>query len=297
MRELGVAGRIARALIISGSALLLVEGGLRLLEVPDPGLYAGDPGYHWTLRPDVSREVPHLDGSFLVETSGQGLRDDPIPTEGEWVLALGCSTTFGWGVEEEQGWVELLEERLGVPVVNGGIPGHSSEQGSRFAGDLIARGPSAVILAWGVRDHQLAPREDRDAKPSGGLSGSHIIKGLRGLVGQGSAAPEPIEPPPGWVHRVSAERFRENLAQVVSLAKGVGSSVLLLDFPSVEGRPAHSEAMAGVGEALVAPELAAGLFFEGDPIHLTVEGNAALAEALVEPVRGLLSARGGSPAP
>ena len=91
-----------KALLGAGLAvavLLGVEGGLRLIGQPDPGLYMGDPAWVWTLRPGLDREVPGPAGPFRVQTNALGLRGDAPPSSGPWVLALGCSTTFGWGVE------------------------------------------------------------------------------------------------------------------------------------------------------------------------------------------------------
>jgi hypothetical protein len=46
------------------------------------------------------------------------------------IVALGCSFTFGTGLHEHQTWPSVLGERLGVRVINLGMPGHSLDLNS-----------------------------------------------------------------------------------------------------------------------------------------------------------------------
>ncbi len=170
-------------------------------------------------------------------------------------------------------------------MINGGIPGHSSHQGRRFARDLIARSPNVVILGWGVRDVQLAPLPDRDARPARFPRTTRLYRTLRKLFPVGAAAHR--------VHRVSPADYAANVQAVAQAAELTGSRVLLLDFPTQSPSVEHRRALQGVskelGLMLISPSLTTDAFFENDPIHLNPSGNKQLAELLEVPVRAALT--------
>ena len=103
------------------------------VDVPEQGMYDGDPAFSWTLRADLDRDVAGPEGIFRVRTNALGLRGALPPQEGPWTLIVGCSTTFGWGVEEHEAWPARLQERTGSPVVNGGVPGWSRSSRKRIS--------------------------------------------------------------------------------------------------------------------------------------------------------------------
>ena len=279
------AGRMLLSACVTVALFAIIEGALALFS---PGgwsqLYTGDPGYFWTLKADADlARVPHTErgASFSVQTNAQGLRDGPIPNDGPWVLALGCSTTFGWGVEAKQAWPELLEDRLGVPVVNAGVPGHSSHQGRTVAVELLDHRPTVVILGWGLRDGQGAPVMDKERKPAAWLGQTHLYRWLVGaLPGKGSGG--------GLPPRVTVTDFRDNLALVAFQAQRRDVRVLVLDMTGRAEWPNHGRLLSELGLPLVVPELTDAEHFSEDPIHMNEAGNHALAAQLEGPVRGLL---------
>jgi len=264
------------------------ELGLTVGNIGASELYDGDPGFYWTLHSNLELDqVKHVeeDQTFPVRTSPAGLRDAAWPEQGPTVLALGCSTTFGWGVAAEEAWPEQLQERLGVPVINGGVPGHSSHQGRRFATDWLARSPTVVILGWGVRDVQMAPAADRDARPARFPRTTRLYRSLRKLYTP--------SPPAQRMHRVAPEDFAANVRAVADAAAQSGSRVLLLDFPSQSPSPAHRQALRALsrelGLMLISPSLTEDAFFDNDAIHLNPSGNKRLAELLEVPVRAAIT--------
>lgn len=280
MRELARTGAKAVGGMVVGFGLLgLIEGSLALVGVPDPGLYDGDPAWVWTVRPDLELDLPSPGGgTFRVETNSLGLRGALPPEEGPWTLALGCSTTFGWGVDGDEAWPALLSEHLDEPVINGGIPGWSTAQAVRGVEALLALGPSRVIVGYLVRDAQAAARTDAQARQTPWLLQSHLARLM-----QGTRAPATTGPSTGAAdlptHRVPPEAYARNLDTIAELAGG--AELVWLAFPEVEPSAPWRAELATRAPSL-APELPREDFFADDPIHLTVAGNAHLAKWLAE---------------
>lgn len=247
-------------------------------------LYEGDPGYDWRLKSNLDLErVPHVErqGYFSVRTHDHGFRDGPLPTEGPWILALGCSTTFGWGVESEDTWPKMLEDNLGIPVFNAGVPGHSSEQGKHVADKLLESGPTLAILGWGLRDAQKTTIPDVNRRPAAFPRNTAVYE----WFSQRLRSPRIQR---GTTPRVSADRFQENLEYVVSLATAKRIKILLLDMTGRSETPDHASVLHKVGPPVVIPQLSNSMVFEEDRIHLNAVGNRALAQLLVPAVNAMM---------
>ncbi|MBN1868902.1 arylesterase [Candidatus Sumerlaeota bacterium] len=73
--------------------------------------------------------------------------------EGSNIVAFGDSITAGQGVASQDSWVSLLEKRFGVPIVNAGVSGDTTERAfARFDKDVLARDPMVVIIELGGND-------------------------------------------------------------------------------------------------------------------------------------------------
>ena len=267
--------------VVTVGVLGLVEVGLGFAGTEWSKLYQGSPYSYWELRPNLNLgAVPHREEgtTFSVQTNDVGLRDGPLPTDAPWVLALGCSTTFGWGVDDSEAWPEVLESRLGVEVVNAGVPGHTTHQGLQFSPEWLNRRPSVVVFGWGLRDGSAAHRPDSEIQSPRFPQNTQIYRRLKGIL------PLPRRTP-GENVRVGAVAFAENLRALVVLAEAQGIRVALLDMTT--SRP-HSQALDEVGSVVVRPQLDPTHRFESDPIHFTVSGNRAIAEQLEGPIRSLL---------
>lgn len=82
------------------------------------------------------------------------------------LLIMGDSLSAAYGIEREQGWVTLLEERLGeqVSVVNASISGETTSGGlQRFSDIMEKQQPDIVLLELGGNDglRGLAPNQMR----------------------------------------------------------------------------------------------------------------------------------------
>lgn len=288
-------GPLAKAATSAGITLGLfaaAEGLLAVLGLPDPGLFAGDPAFHWTLAPNLDREVsfPEEGTRFQVRTSPDGYRDDPLPQGGLWIAAMGCSTTFGWGVAEHEAWPALLEQALGIPVLNGGVPGYSTHQALRSMGPVLAAEPALIIYSYLVRDAQLAPKPDSAARPTPWLASTHLVRLVQGLA---RPAPDPARgpavAPSGGGPRVAPTDYAANLRLLVERARTLGSEVLVVPFPMVDSPLDHVLALEQVDAPQVAVRLPDSVFFPSDPLHLTPSGHRLLAQALESPIRALMA--------
>ena len=96
-----------------------------------------------------------------VQISNQGLRDIehmiPKPEGEQRLVCLGDSTTFGWGVEMEDGFCARLNSLLGAPwtTVNLGVPGYNSSQEVRRLETVgLAFSPDIVLVLFDGNDYQ-----------------------------------------------------------------------------------------------------------------------------------------------
>lgn len=261
------------------------ELGLRMAGLPSTGIYEGDRYTDWRLKADLDRELLHEseDRLFSVQTSSDGFRGEVTGGEAIDVVALGCSTTFGWGVDQQDAWPQVLEQATGLRVLNAGVPGHSTHQGVSVALELLERNPRLLILGWMVRDVQRSGQPDKMATAPRGLRNTRVVRWLsRSSVAQSPSGGS-------GVRRVSPEDYEGNLRTVIEAAEGKGIPVLLLQFPMQERESEYEDVLQRLGEPIVAPVLDSTLFFASDPIHLNAEGHRALAEAVAPSVLELLN--------
>lgn len=74
-------------------------------------------------------------------------------SEADVILAFGDSLTYGTGVSTEQSYPQILANRIGHTVVNGGIPGELSEDGLiRLPALLDEYSPALVVICHGGND-------------------------------------------------------------------------------------------------------------------------------------------------
>lgn len=74
------------------------------------------------------------------------------PTRGHAWIAFGDSLTAGTGASDGQTYPSLLGQRLGVSILNAGIPGLTTAGGLERVDEVIALEPSVVLLCLGGND-------------------------------------------------------------------------------------------------------------------------------------------------
>lgn len=197
--------------------------------------------------------------------------------DGDKILVLGDSLSAAFGIDETQGWVALLQQRLAgngrdYQVVNASISGETSAGGLSRLPELLQRHrPEIVILALGAND------------------------GLRGL---------------------SLSQLRANLQRMIELARGQGSEVLLVGMllPPNYG-PAYTQRFHQVYTELAAqqqvslvPFLLEGVaqdrrLFQSDGLHPTAAAQPTILDnvwarlkQLLDPTAATLSGASAYPA-
>jgi len=101
--------------------ILLSEICLQIINYPKQSWspWASDPhtGFHYA--PQLDQRMVSEEYDVSVKTNEEGFRDDPIkPKKGPRALLLGDSFTFGYGVDRPYIFADLLEEKLGIEILN-----------------------------------------------------------------------------------------------------------------------------------------------------------------------------------
>ena len=222
MNSISVFRKVAMSIVISVLFLMCIEIILTALNYPDIGIYRGDPNHVWWLRKNLDRQVLHVEEEqyFTVITDDKGFRiteqnikDDHITKTEDYILALGCSTTFGWGVEGEQTWAHLLSQNVKTPVVNAGVPGWSTFQAMHGLRAMEIPMPKLVLMSYGIRDQQLSYSRDKEIKPTSIMFQLQIARLIR--KGRGISRGQPSTT--RMVPRVSVGDYGRNIDEISAI--------------------------------------------------------------------------------
>lgn len=113
-------------------------------------------GPGWIFPTNTTRRFQTPEFSFTVKTNSLGFRDREFSAQKNArirILALGDSFTYGWGVEVDQSWPKVLEQRLrsgglDVEVANLGKPAGSPRNYADIAEKAVpALKPDLLIVA------------------------------------------------------------------------------------------------------------------------------------------------------
>jgi lysophospholipase L1-like esterase len=218
----------------------------------------GHPTRLWALAPGRKQN-----GAVWATISPLGLRGglpaDPKPPGRLRVLVLGDSTWFGHGVEDDETFPAQLEARLradglDVDVLNGGVPGYSTEQ-TRVELDELgwSLAPDLLLLGNLWSDNNVDSFRDEDllatarAADRNPLYASHFFRLLTSAVDQARGGEggrlvtwtRTSQWPETGGRRVSLKRYAENLDAMVrdAAARGVGAALLSpCNIETVKGR-------------------------------------------------------------
>lgn len=103
--------------------------------------YVDDPTLGYVPRPDYS-------GAGF-RTDAEGFRRSAAMPDGDVILAVGDSFTFGDEVKDDETWPAYLQRLLGRRVVNAGVSGYGFDQIVLRAESIVADlHPSAVVVGF-----------------------------------------------------------------------------------------------------------------------------------------------------
>jgi lysophospholipase L1-like esterase len=317
--------RLARRAAFALLPLLVLLGGseLALRAAGWPGVADARRFAHmqvyWTEAPSqVEVAHPHKEtgGSFKVTTDANGLRAPIHPVERSAgvprVMALGCSTSFGWGVDDAQSYPARLEARLReagspVEVINGAQPGYTSFQGLwLWDKTLAAYRPDVVIWGYLVQDARKVAYSDRSQavlQQNGEFLKQNLLWRLRLYVGLKTLFDEvrieaKEEGGQGAVYRVPPEEYVQNLRALKARTDAIGAKLVLFGFPlEREGYTAEhrrllkaASSVLGVSHHDPQPHFEQltrdqELFFPQDRGHANAAGLDRIAEGMAEFLR------------
>jgi lysophospholipase L1-like esterase len=210
---------------------------LEKILVPDPVLF-------WTLRPSLDRVLlaGHIaassEVSFTVSTGADGSRRMPAVTGARQPVAfLGDSCTFGVGVNDEQIFAALLQQRLpGLRAIDLGVPGYTAYQGRLRLDDYaFSAAPAAVVITFGFNDE--AVWDNRSDLEHASLleaqrswpNSSRFITLLASLLSR--PAPAALEPGRTRQPRLSNEEFIAEIRAIVDWCRARQVKPVLMLWP------------------------------------------------------------------
>ena len=90
-------------------------------------------------------------GAYWYFLDGREIRN--YPSSGTDIIAFGDSLVAGVGASPGHGFVFLLSQRVGQPIVNLGVSGDTTADGLARLSELDAYNPKVVIVLFGGNDY------------------------------------------------------------------------------------------------------------------------------------------------
>ncbi|HWP45625.1 MAG TPA: GDSL-type esterase/lipase family protein [Candidatus Limnocylindrales bacterium] len=133
---------------------------------------------HYKMKPRVSAYVTNTVNRIELEkgikvfmkSNSEGFRTEEIPIHKEKnvyrIVLLGDSSTFGWGVNQDERFSRFLEDKLNsvqnstrYEIINLGIPGYTTDHGmAAFQHYALKYSPDMMILSFGANDGKPVPQ-------------------------------------------------------------------------------------------------------------------------------------------
>lgn len=292
-------------------------------------VHAAGPGICWTLKPNlvdypVKGRCWGRDVSFSVSTNAEGLRGPALAPAGEKtrLLALGDSTTFGLGVNNDETWPAQMEAALNsrgggaaFEALNAGVSGASTFQALVYLDKRgLSFGPAAVLVCCGHNDfdswnnmtdmEQAAAMETGAAGPGGSPAGqadrsfSDLFALTRRAIGEAGRDVQTLIQ--GKRPRLTPEEYRETLEKIRELCAAKGVEVFFILWPYEEQARTATPEWRGYQEILlefgktpgvrfinlhpVFHQAGAGEGLYADPVHGNATGCRVAAEAIAAAV-------------
>lgn len=201
-----------------------------------------DPDRFWRLRRNVNKRCEGEIGnsgplSFNVSTDEYGFRRTANNSDaGHTILFLGDSCTFGVGVDDQETFVSLLQNRLpATRCVNGGVPGYSAFQGRRLLKAVsIQELPDVVVVSFLFNDNAywdgLSDLEQAMTMNSFGaqlVRYSRVAATMSTIWRHWAEAPDDAPKRP----RLTDEEYLDELEKIAGHCREMGSRTVFLVWP------------------------------------------------------------------
>lgn len=285
------------------------------------------PGICWTLKPNlvdypVKGRCWGRDVSFSVSTNAEGLRGPALAPAGEKIrlLALGDSTTFGLGVNNDETWpaqmAAALNSRGGgaaFEALNAGVSGTSTFQALVYLDKRgLSFGPAAVLVCCGhndfdswnnMTDMEQAAAMESPAEPGAARSFSDLFALTRRAMGEAGRDVQTLIQ--GKRPRLTPEEYRETLEKIRELCAAKGVEVFFILWPYEDQAPTATPEWRGYQEILlefgktpgvrfinlhpVFHQAGAGAGLYADPVHGNATGCRVAAEAIAAAVAAVFA--------
>lgn len=136
--------RFIHALLATGLSLLLCEGALQLASHTIPFVkYQVSPP--WSRNQVADPNVGYRNSPFFPGHDRRGYRNDDALEQYD-IVAIGDSTTYGFGVAPDASWPRQLRTLSGRTVYNAGVGGYGPCEYARVAEELVGLKPALVIV-------------------------------------------------------------------------------------------------------------------------------------------------------
>jgi lysophospholipase L1-like esterase len=265
-----------------------------------------DPYLFWVPRKDAP-------GFNTQGYRGKELSHEKAP-DSYRIFAIGDSNTLGWVKENNLNfnWPQYLEELLTekddrYTVVNAGVYGYTSFQGLRAFKQALRYEPDMVLISFGCNDGMRVTVSDANYASQRPRLDKVLCKSRVGQLVL-SCSDKLSSKGDGFIPRVSVEEYKDNLNEIIRIAKEKQIQVVLLTRPftgpSQNERwwknfaPEYNAATRDVGKNNDVPVIDVYAEFEGkdqyfiDEAHFNEEGYRLAARMIHDRILPLLKDAG-----
>ena len=254
-RRLRSAARFAAAFALPW---ILLEIGLRVAgwQPPDmrprvalfprfPAFYEPSRELGWVLKPNLDWQGMEVGIPFRTDAEGHRLHGDGSGGAPPAVDAIGDSSTFGFGVPENDTYPAQLERNLrastgdgSLRVRNLGVPGYTAYEARILAERDMPRAPVTLVM-MGFNDHFPATRTRftslwvRRAAYACFRSRACALLFDRATRSDPDVPPAPPKVASRYVPDVSPDEYRDQLVRTIRALRAEGSEPILLVYPSI----------------------------------------------------------------
>ncbi len=119
----------------------------------DLDVVAYDPELTYLLRPGPAR-FRNREFDTRVAGNSAGLRDDEASLDGPDLVVLGDSFAFGWGVERDETFPQVLERATGLKVLNAAMSSYGTARQVILLERLDLQAARAVVVQYFMNDYR-----------------------------------------------------------------------------------------------------------------------------------------------